>query len=213
MCLIQLCEATYLVVNSTRSSHACVLIPLYVCPHTYMCVLILHLVVNSTRSSHSCVLILLLYLSSYSYICVLIFLYVCPHTTMCVLILCVSSYYYICVLILLYVSAYYYTCGLILLHVSSYSCLCQRGPLSRGVRAQAASSSCDYISSVLIQLYLCVKEATFRGVRARAASSIVATINPASSYSCICLCQRGRLSRGVRARFPRKGASAVGSDW
>jgi hypothetical protein len=45
---------------------------------------------------------------------------------------------------------------------SAYSCvcLCQRGPLSRGVRARAASSSCDYISSVLIQLYMSVTERT-----------------------------------------------------
>jgi hypothetical protein len=104
-----------------------------VCPHTYMCVLIptcvssyYNLVVSSTRSSHTCVLILL---------------YVCPHTT-----IYVASYSYICVLILLYkclhtpiyVSAYYFTCGLILQHVSSYSCLCQRGPLSRGLRARVA---------------------------------------------------------------------------
>jgi hypothetical protein len=58
--------------------------------------------------------------------------YTCPHTP-------------------IYVPAYYYTCGLILLYVSSYSCPFQRGPLSRGVRARAASSRCDCISSVSIQ--------------------------------------------------------------
>ena len=53
--------------------HICVLILLYMCPHTAV------------------------YVSSYCYICVLILLYMCPHTA-----LYVSSYCSICVLILLY---------------------------------------------------------------------------------------------------------------
>ena len=54
--------------------YICVLILLYMCPHTAMCV------------------------SSCCYICVLMLLYMCPHTA-----ICVSSYCYMCVLMLLYV--------------------------------------------------------------------------------------------------------------
>ena len=62
--------------------HVCVLILLYMCPHTTI------------------------YVSSCYYLCVLILLYMCPRTAIYVLI-CVSSYCCICVLILLYVSSYY----------------------------------------------------------------------------------------------------------
>jgi hypothetical protein len=84
-------------------SCVCVLILLYMCPHTTIYV-----------SSHYyiCVLILLYMCPQYYYmcphttICVLILLYMCPHTT-----INVSSYYYICVLILLsYVPLYYCIC-------------------------------------------------------------------------------------------------------
>jgi hypothetical protein len=93
--------------------YICVLILLYMCPHTllcvssyyyYICVLILYICSHTGDASspdHSATNV-----SSYYYICVLI-LYVCPHTgdasspedsaTI------VFSYYYICVLILLYV--------------------------------------------------------------------------------------------------------------
>ncbi len=65
----------------------CVLILLYMCPHTAM------------------------YVSSYYYVCVVILLYMsllvyfCPHTN-----LCVSSYYYICPHTTIYVSSYYSVC-------------------------------------------------------------------------------------------------------
>jgi hypothetical protein len=96
-------------------SSLCVLILLYMCPHTpicvlsycYICVLILLYVssyyyITVCVSSYSiliciCVLILL-YVSAYSYIFVLILLYMCSHTP-----IYVSSYSYIRVLILLYV--------------------------------------------------------------------------------------------------------------
>ena len=110
-----------------------VLILLYMCPHTAICVLILLTLLTyrtspptpppSCRYISSVLILLYMCVSSYSYVCV------CPHTTIyvCVLIpryMCVSSYYYICVLILLhmwphtttYVSSYYYKCVLILLH-------------------------------------------------------------------------------------------------
>jgi hypothetical protein len=73
----------------------CVLILLYMCPHT--------------------AIYLLVYVSSHSYTCVFILLYMCPHTA-----IYVSSYCYICVLIMLYVSSHYYTGVFILLYVSSY---------------------------------------------------------------------------------------------
>ncbi len=78
--------------------YICVLILLYMCPHTtvYVCVLILLYMCPHTA----------IYVSSYSYICVLILLYMCPHTNIytCPHNMCppttiyVSSYYYIYVL-------------------------------------------------------------------------------------------------------------------
>ena len=60
-----------------------VLILLYICPHTTLCVLILpYMCPHTTR-----------YVSSTLYICVLILLYMCPHTS-----IHVSSYCYKCVL-------------------------------------------------------------------------------------------------------------------
>ncbi len=72
--------------------YICVLILLYMCPHTAMCVLILLYV------SSYCYIV-----SSYYYVCVLILLYICPHTA-----IYVSSLLHMCphtsirVLILLY---------------------------------------------------------------------------------------------------------------
>jgi hypothetical protein len=91
--------------------YICVLIQLYMCPHTlYMC-------------PHTTI-----YVSSYCYICVLIQVYMCPHTAMYLsscphATIYVSSSSYICTL-LLYVSSYSYTmcphtttmCVLILLY-------------------------------------------------------------------------------------------------
>jgi len=57
----------------------CVLIRLYVCPHTATCVLILQ------------------YMCPHTFLCVLILLSMCLHTT-----ICVSLHCYMCVLILLY---------------------------------------------------------------------------------------------------------------
>ncbi len=90
--------------------YMCVLIILYMCPHTatfvsscyYICVLILLCMFPRSTT----------YVSSYYYVCVLVLLYMCPHTTMYV-----SSFYYICVLILLYVSSYYFICVPFLLHI------------------------------------------------------------------------------------------------
>ena len=74
----------------------CVLILLYVCPHTPVTPI------------------------CYSYMCVLILLHVCPHTTMCVLmLLCVSSYSYMCVLMLLLLL---YVCP----HTTTYVLILQR---------------------------------------------------------------------------------------
>ncbi len=80
----------------------CVLILLYMCPHTAI------------------------YVSACCYICVLILLYMCPHTAMYV-----SAYCYIFVLILLcmcphtatYVSSYCYICVLILLYMCPHAAI------------------------------------------------------------------------------------------
>jgi hypothetical protein len=79
----------------------CVLILLYMCPHTTIYVSSYYSYAHRGQAlfkplyiQHICVI--LLHVSSYYYICVLILLYMCPHTT-----IYVSSYYYICVLILL----------------------------------------------------------------------------------------------------------------
>jgi hypothetical protein len=89
----------------TLKSATCVLILLYMCPHTTI------------------------YVSSYNYmcphatICVSSYDCMCPHTTVCVLNYCMCPDTIICVLIPLYVSSYYYICVLILLYVSS-CCIC-----------------------------------------------------------------------------------------
>ena len=91
--------------TALEGCYTCVLILLYMCPHTaicvslycYICVYILTCVCPDTAI---CV-------SSHCYVCVLILLYLCPHTLI-LLYMCphtamsVSSYCYICVLILLY---------------------------------------------------------------------------------------------------------------
>jgi hypothetical protein len=106
------------------TSYICILILLYMCPHTPICVLIPYCF-TCVFILYICVLILL-YVSSYCYICVLIFLYVCSYCYICVLILLyVSSYCYICARILLYmcphtalyVSPYYFMCVFILLYM------------------------------------------------------------------------------------------------
>jgi hypothetical protein len=110
---------TYMCSIHVSSYYTCVLILLYMCPHTTI------------------------YVSSYYYICVLILLYICPPTTICVRILTymcsihVSSYFYICVqssgaalcsallkqYICVLILQYIYTCVLILV----YSCAVVRG--------------------------------------------------------------------------------------
>jgi hypothetical protein len=106
--------------------YICVLILLYMCPHTttmyvsscyYVCVLILlymcpHTTIYVSSYCCICVLILLLYMCPHATMYVSSYYYMCPHTT-----IYVSSYYYICILILLYVSSYYYICVLILLYM------------------------------------------------------------------------------------------------
>jgi hypothetical protein len=116
--------------------YICVLILLYMCPHTaiyvssycYICVLILRSRVAYVARAT--------YVLHMSYICVLILIYMCPHTA-----IYVSSYYYICVsycyicvLILLsrvalvaratYVSSYCYTCVLILIYMCPHNAIC-----------------------------------------------------------------------------------------
>ncbi len=84
----------------------CILILLYMCPHTTLCVLLLLCACPHT-------------------ICILILLCVCPHNTTYVshAAIYVSSYYsvssycHICVLILLSVSSYHSTCVLMLLYI------------------------------------------------------------------------------------------------
>jgi hypothetical protein len=75
----------------------CVLILLYMCPHTTKCMSSYYYMCPHTAM---CV-------SSYYYTCVLILLYTCPHTT-----IYMSSYYYICVHILLHTYA----------HATTYVC-------------------------------------------------------------------------------------------
>ena len=92
--------------ESELSKYVCVLILLYMCPHTaifvssYCCICFLILLCmcphsaifvssNCCRCPHTAV-----YVSSYCCICVHILLYMCPHAA-----IYVSSYCYICVLI------------------------------------------------------------------------------------------------------------------
>jgi hypothetical protein len=113
-------------VKTCNCYYICVLILLYMCPHTadapvvhcgktcncyYICVLILLYMCPHTT----------IYVSSYCYICVLILLYMCPHTADAPVAHCVKTCncYYICVLILLYMCPYTTT------YVSSYcGCTC-----------------------------------------------------------------------------------------
>ncbi len=101
------------------SSYYCifsVLILLYLCPHTSVCVLILRYVCPHTN------------------IYVLILLHLCPLTTVCV-----SSYYYICVLRCKGVrnlSSYYYICVRILLHMCPHTT-----SVSSGAKASATSAA------------------------------------------------------------------------
>jgi hypothetical protein len=97
----------------------CVLILLYMCPHTTVYVSSYYYMCPHTTI---CFLILLcmcphttVYVSSYYYVCVLILLYMCPHTTICVLILL-----YMCPHTTIYVSSYYYMCPHTTGYVSSY---------------------------------------------------------------------------------------------
>ena len=127
--------------------YICVLILLYMCPHTTICV---------SSYYYICVLILLhvssfYYVSSYSsyyYMCVLILLCISPHTT-----IYLSSFYYICVLMLLYMcphSARFLLCVLILLYRYCDDSLRMRHQYSRITRIYM--SSCYYIC-VLILFY------------------------------------------------------------
>jgi hypothetical protein len=135
----------------------CVLIQLYMCPHTttflssYYCIGVRHTTINVPSYYYICPHPTI-YVSSYYYLCVLvlahspllktlsrmllsglsaILLYMCPHTT-------ASSYYCICARIPLPVFAYCCIFVLILMYVSSYCYICVCIPLC-----------------VLILLYMC----------------------------------------------------------
>jgi hypothetical protein len=107
--------------TSASYCYTCVLILLYMCPHTTICVSSYYYMCPLT-----CVRILLLCMSSYYYMC--------PHAT-----IYASSHYYICVLRLLYVSSYCYICPHTTKYVSSYhytyvsSYLQQAGGLVRSI--------------------------------------------------------------------------------
>jgi hypothetical protein len=83
--------------ESPHSYYICVLILLYMCPHTTICVLILLYMCPHTLRAIVNHRIHTIYVFSYNCICVLILLCMCPHTT-----ISVSSYYYMCPHILLY---------------------------------------------------------------------------------------------------------------
>ncbi len=72
----------YSFVSASRYCFICVLILLYVCPHTTMC----PLVVSSATSIIWTRWCSFVSASRYYYICVLILLYMCPHTAMCPLV-------------------------------------------------------------------------------------------------------------------------------
>jgi hypothetical protein len=92
--------------------------PIYVSSYDYICVLILLCVlIRLYMCPHTTI-----YVSSYYYICVLIRLYMCPHTAICVLIrLYVSSYCYMCPHTTIYVSSYDCICVLILLYMCPHT--------------------------------------------------------------------------------------------
>jgi hypothetical protein len=117
--LILLYTSVYAAPGQYEDTHIYRSIPVYVCvlilsSYYYICVLILLYMCPHTA----------IYVSSYYYICVLILLYMCPHTA-----IYMSSYCYICVLILLYMWAYpvYGVYGphavlILVLMLSSYCC-------------------------------------------------------------------------------------------
>ena len=99
--------SSYKLLTLQLQEHICVLmyiyvlILLYICPHTTICVSSCVLIYMCPHST-SCVLILLymcphttIYVSSCYDMCPAVSSYICPHTTSCV-----SLYYYVCVLIL-----------------------------------------------------------------------------------------------------------------
>jgi len=103
MCSLLLPEGFYI----------CVLILLYMCPHTTA------------------------YVSSYCYKCVLILLYMCPHTT-----IYVSSYYYICVLILLRILLHATVCVRVLLCKRCYASYCMCSYCKRCYASYCMCSYC-----------------------------------------------------------------------
>jgi hypothetical protein len=119
-----MCQELLIYVSSYY--YICVLILVYMCPHT--CIYV--------SASHTCIYMcqeLLIYVSGATDTCVLILLYISPHTTIYVSgATDVSSYYYICLLILLYVSRATDICVLILLymcpHTTIYVCPALRRP-------------------------------------------------------------------------------------
>jgi hypothetical protein len=118
----------------------CVLILLYMCPHTAV------------------------YVSSYCCMCVLILLYVCPHTAVYTAVY-LSSYCYKCVLILLYVNrpqiagyvSFCYISVLILLYICLHTTTSASSGLNRNGRHAsysvcAATHTCDpCLSTLLLQ--------------------------------------------------------------
>ena len=110
----------------------CVLILVYMCPHTVMiCVVILLCMCPHTdmyvSSYYYIRVFILLYISSYYYICVLILLYMFPYIP-----IHMSSYYHIFVFIFLavrlhttvFVRIILYMCLHTTMYMSSYSCTC-----------------------------------------------------------------------------------------
>jgi hypothetical protein len=144
-------------------SHAtlCVLIPVYVSAYYSICVLILlymcpHTAIYVSAYYSVCVL-MLLYVSSYYCICVRILLYMRPHTA-----INVSSYCYVCVRILLcmrphtaiYVASYcYYMCPHTAIYVSAYYSTCHYICV---LHASSCSSVACCIKALLTAFYYCI---------------------------------------------------------
>ncbi len=131
----------------------CVLILLYVCPHTTLCLPATatpatpawnlshtHTLVYVCTHTTICVSSYCSMRAVYCYRCVLIPKYMCPHSTRYV-----CTYCYKCVLIRLYVSACCYTCALLLLYMCPHTLnVC---PHTRGASERRALAYCVYMSS------------------------------------------------------------------
>jgi hypothetical protein len=138
--------SSYLYVSSYP--YMCVIIPLYMCPHTSHTACVLIPLYICPRTS--------IYVSSYLYICFLIspYSYLMP---LCVFIhLYVSSYLYMCPHTSIYVS-YLYMCPHTSIYVPSYhytSIIFRGSPLRTGSML-ASVLPCRLYICVLIPLYVC----------------------------------------------------------